>query len=76
MFITKSSVSRRTVLRGIGATLSLPLLDAMVPALYANGPHRRDADEAVRRDLRADGRAAQPLDAGDHRRGLRVQPRS
>jgi hypothetical protein len=33
MFITKSSVSRRTVLRGLGATLSLPLLDAMVPAL-------------------------------------------
>jgi hypothetical protein len=33
MFISKSSVSRRTVLRGIGATLSLPLLDAMVPAL-------------------------------------------
>src|SRR5687768_1419326 len=33
MFITKHSVSRRTVLRGIGATLSLPLLDAMVPAL-------------------------------------------
>jgi len=33
MFIPKSSVSRRAVLRGIGATLSLPLLDAMVPAL-------------------------------------------
>jgi hypothetical protein len=33
MFITRSSVSRRTVLRGLGATLSLPLLDAMVPAL-------------------------------------------
>jgi len=33
MFIPKSSVSRRTMLRGIGATLSLPLLDAMVPAL-------------------------------------------
>jgi hypothetical protein len=33
MFITKSSLSRRAVLRGIGATLSLPLLDAMVPAL-------------------------------------------
>jgi len=33
MFITKSSLSRRTVLRGLGATLSLPLLDAMVPAL-------------------------------------------
>jgi hypothetical protein len=33
MFITKLSLSRRAVLRGIGATLSLPLLDAMVPAL-------------------------------------------
>jgi len=35
MFITKASLSRRTVLRGIGATLALPLLDAMVPALTA-----------------------------------------
>jgi hypothetical protein len=33
MFISKASISRRTVLRGLGATLSLPLLDAMVPAL-------------------------------------------
>jgi hypothetical protein len=33
MFITKTSLSRRTVLRGLGATLALPLLDAMVPAL-------------------------------------------
>jgi hypothetical protein len=33
MFITKTSLSRRTVLRGIGATFALPLLDAMVPAL-------------------------------------------
>ncbi len=33
MFITKTALSRRTVLRGLGATLSLPLLDAMVPAL-------------------------------------------
>jgi len=35
MFITKTALSRRTVLRGIGATLSLPLLEAMVPALTA-----------------------------------------
>ena len=35
MFITKKSLSRRTVLRGFGATLALPLLDAMVPALTA-----------------------------------------
>ena len=35
MFITKRSLPRRTVLRGMGATLALPLLDAMVPALTA-----------------------------------------
>src|SRR6478672_6837926 len=32
MFITKKHVARRTFLRGVGATLALPLLDAMVPA--------------------------------------------
>ena len=32
MSITKRSLPRRTVLRGLGATVSLPLLDAMVPA--------------------------------------------
>lgn len=32
MFITKKHLSRRTVLRGVGASLALPLLDAMVPA--------------------------------------------
>jgi hypothetical protein len=32
MFIAKKHLPRRTFLRGIGATLSLPLLDAMVPA--------------------------------------------
>jgi hypothetical protein len=31
-FITQKHVSRRTVLRGMGATLALPFLDAMVPA--------------------------------------------
>ena len=35
MFITKMSLPRRTFLRGMGAALSLPLLDAMVPALSA-----------------------------------------
>jgi Protein of unknown function (DUF1552) len=32
-FITSKSLPRRTVLRGLGATLSLPFLEAMVPAL-------------------------------------------
>src|SRR5215510_3482066 len=35
MFITKMKLSRRTVLRGMGAALGLPLLEAMVPALTA-----------------------------------------
>jgi len=32
MFITKKHISRRTVLRGAGVALALPLLDSMVPA--------------------------------------------
>ena len=32
MFITKKHISRRAILKGAGATLALPLLDAMVPA--------------------------------------------
>ena len=35
MFVFKKHVPRRTVLRGVGATLALPLLDAMVPAATA-----------------------------------------
>ncbi len=34
-FTTRKSLSRRTLLRGVGATLSLPFLDAMVPAATA-----------------------------------------
>lgn len=46
MFISKIALPRRTFLRGIGATVALPLLDAMVPALTAQsktaaGPVRR-----------------------------------
>ncbi len=35
MIVTKKALSRRAVLRGVGATLALPLLDAMVPAMTA-----------------------------------------
>jgi hypothetical protein len=35
MFITKTALSRRAVLRGMGASLALPFLDAMVPAATA-----------------------------------------
>ena len=35
MIITRKHIPRRTMLRGMGATLALPLLDAMVPAMSA-----------------------------------------
>jgi hypothetical protein len=35
MFITQKHLSRRTVLRGMGATVALPLLEAMVPVRVA-----------------------------------------
>ena len=46
MIITKKCLSRRTVLRGIGATIALPLLDGMVPAAAAL---RQTAANPVRR---------------------------
>ena len=46
MLITKMSLPRRTFLRGMGTTLALPLLDAMVPALSAM---RNTAANPVRR---------------------------
>jgi Protein of unknown function (DUF1552) len=35
MIITKKAIPRRTFLRGMGATVALPLLDAMVPSMTA-----------------------------------------
>lgn len=35
MIITKKALPRRAILRGMGATLALPLLDAMIPAMTA-----------------------------------------
>ena len=32
MYLTKKHLSRRTVLRGMGVTMAMPLLDAMIPA--------------------------------------------
>jgi len=35
MIVTKKAIPRRTILRGLGVSLALPLLDGMVPALSA-----------------------------------------
>lgn len=37
MIITRKHVSRRTLLRGVGAAVALPMLDAMMPALSFGG---------------------------------------
>ena len=47
MYISKASISRRQVLKGVGAAFALPLLDAMVPALT------HAAQTAARPQLRA-----------------------
>ncbi len=42
MFVSKKSISRRTMLRGAGTVVALPLLDAMIPAFAAaSAPVRR-----------------------------------
>ncbi len=43
MFIRKKHLSRRTVLKGVGVGIALPLLDAMCPAAvaWAKPPRRR-----------------------------------
>src|SRR6266550_3659462 len=46
MFISRMALPRRTFLRGLGVTVALPLLDAMVPALSALG---KTAASPVRR---------------------------
>src|SRR4051812_28711213 len=35
MFITKKHISRRTILRGMGAAVALPFLESMLPAQTA-----------------------------------------
>ena len=67
MFITKMSLPRRTFLRGVGATVALPLLDAMVPALTATGADGGQPAAALRGDLHAERRHHGPVDAGDGR---------
>ena len=48
MIITKKSLARRTFLRGLGATLALPLLDSMIPALSARGATKAPRPPGVR----------------------------
>ena len=76
MIITKSSLPRRTFLRGMGATLALPLLDAMVPAATALANTAAKSCAAARLHLHPERREHGAVDAGRRRRaaGVVAQP--
>ena len=63
MIITKKALPRRTFLRGMGATVALPLLDAMVPSMTALGEDAGQAGPPSRLRLHADGMRPPPVDA-------------
>ena len=71
-FLTAKSLPRRTVLRGLGATLALPFLDAMLPAFCAAGARRRQAGAPVPGLLRAERHGDGVLDAEGRGRGVRA----
>jgi len=47
MYITNKHISRRTILRGMGTAVALPLLEAMVPARHAFGKPKADPARLV-----------------------------
>ncbi len=55
-FLTKTAIPRRTLLRGFGTALALPLLDAMVPSLTA-----AEATPAAATNLRRLGYVYMPM---------------
>ena len=48
MIVTKKSLPRRTILKGLGTAIALPLLDAMVPALTATAATPASPDKLRR----------------------------
>ena len=69
MIVKKMALPRRTFLRGTGAALALPLLDAMVPALDGIGRHpgQSGSAAAVGLCLYADGMRRDALDPAGRR---------
>jgi hypothetical protein len=55
MIITKKALPRRTFLKGVQATLALPLLDAMIPAVTALGQDAGQAGVEARIRVHPDG---------------------
>ena len=63
MIVTKKAISRRTVLRGLGTAVGLPLLDAMVPALTAAPEHAGESRASPGRRLPSQRRHLRQLAA-------------
>ena len=82
MIITNKALARRTFLRGLGATLALPVLDSMFPACRRRRRGRGTVAGAARIRLHAkrhhrllrEEPSQVHVDAQDRRRELRVQP--
>ena len=75
-YITGTAIPRRTFLKGVGASISLPFLDAMVPAgrgwaAAAEGPTRLVARSGRQQRL---GQDPELLVAGGNRPRLRPEP--
>ncbi len=72
MFITKKHFERRTFLRGMGAAVALPLLDAMIPARTALAADRGQSHAPPGLHLLPARRDHGSLDAEDGRKQLRA----
>ena len=72
MFMTKKHLSRRTLLRGAGAAIALPLLDSMIPARDGARADGRCAEEPARLHLHSARRDDGQVDAGHDGRALRA----
>ena len=82
MIITNKTLPRRTFLRGVGATMALPVLDSMFSPLTRRGADDEEGPRPARLRLHAERHhrvqrqepEEVPVDADDGRRQLRVQP--
>ncbi len=76
MIITKKALPRRTFLRGMGATVALPLLDAMVPSMTALAKTAATPGAPPGLRLHADGMRHRRVDAaGRGQRSPSCRPR-
>ena len=67
MIITRKHLPRRTFLKGMGAAIALPMLDAMTPAFAAFATTRRQGAGAAGLHLRAERHHHGGLDADGRR---------